>query len=101
MQAIQIAKRYDAFRASIPCVGPRDMLVLTAGVRALGPEGVGEVLEMVQNFDDFNEDNDPWHEHDFGAFDYKGQRYFFKIEDHTETADGYRLVLTIMLASEY
>ena len=48
----------------------------------------------------FTEDNDPWHEHDFGAFEYKGEKMFWKIDDYHGN-EGYDLVLTVMLASEY
>jgi len=100
MLTSDIAKRYDALRASIPRVAPPDLLAMTRGVAALGEDVVAEVLLKVREFDDFTEDNDPWREHDFGAFDHAGEKFFFKIDDHG-MVDGYRLVLTIMLANEY
>ena len=54
----------------------------------------------VKNFDDFNESNDPYGEHDFGSFNHKGEEIFWKIDDY-EGMEGYNLVLTIMLAEEY
>jgi len=54
------------------------------------------------------EGNDPYAEHDFGAFDHLGERLFFKIdlyEDDSVKAKNdphaVRIVLTIMLAEEY
>jgi len=100
MEANTIAKRNDALRASIPCIRHPDVLTLSAGVAALDGDTIGEVLIRVKQFNDFNPDNDPWHEHDFGAIEHRGQRFFFKIDNH-KMHGGYRLILTVMLASEY
>jgi hypothetical protein len=35
-------------------------------------------------FDNFNTENDPHHEHDFGAFDIDGQTLFFKFDLYEE-----------------
>ena len=98
--AAEIANRNDALRAMIPLVEKPNTLLMTRGVAALPPDGVAEIWERVKGFDDFNEDNDPHGEHDFGAFDYRGKKIFWKIDDYQGT-DGYELVLTVMLASEY
>jgi len=66
--------------------------VFTPGVRSLPPEKIQVIIEMVRDFDNFNEDNDPWGEHDFGSFDFEGTKYFWKIEA------GH---LCVMEASEY
>ena len=97
-RSIQI--RNDSLRASIPLISPPDLLVVTRGVWRLGPEAVWKILEMVRDFNDFNEENDPWGEHDFGSFEYKGKKIFWKIDDY-KGYDGYNLVLTVMLAEEY
>jgi hypothetical protein len=80
-------------------------------VVALGEETVGEAVKRVQAFDAFDADNDPYGEHDFGAFDVAGERLFWKIDYYNLTLDGgspdpanpdqTRRVLTIMLVSEY
>jgi hypothetical protein len=58
----------------------------------------------VKEFSEFNEDNDPWGEHDFGSFFYESQelreKIFWKIDDYNGQ-EGYNLVLTVMLAEEY
>ena len=68
----------------------------------------------VSNFSDFPEGDDPYSEHDFGAFDMQAvpDRIFWKIhyyadesctagsEDASDPAQCFR-VLTIMPASEY
>ena len=35
---------------------------------------------MVQNFNDFTEDNNVYGENDFGSFDYKGEKILWKID---------------------
>lgn len=84
---------------------------LTQGVFGLGAAERLEVATRVSQFDSFTTDNDPYGEHDFGAFDFKGKKIFWKIDyyDHTLTwgsenpacADVTTRVLTVMLASEY
>ena len=97
----------DNFRKTF--IGGRVML--TAGIRAKTQDEIAEILEKVRSFDNFTTANDPYGEHDFGSFDYKGQKIFFKIDyydlnyeymsenpaDPTIT----NRVLTIMLADEY
>lgn len=102
----------DAFRkGERPDLG---RVVITSGVQELvaaTPRGQLGILQAVQKFDDFTEDNDPHGEHDFGAFEIAGQRFFWKIdyydrdmkcgsEDSADPAQTTR-VLTIMLAEEY
>ena len=86
-------------------------VLMTAGVVAIGSEVQVEILAAVQAFDDFNADNDPWAEHDFGAVEVGGHRVYFKLDYYDltrafasrEPADPSvtERVLTIMLASEY
>jgi hypothetical protein len=98
----------DTFRRN-PFVGGR--LTWTAGVAAKDPVERLAIFQLVRSFDTFNDDNDPWREHDFGAFDFRGERIFWKIDYYTpdlkhagpdpaDSAVTHR-VLTIMLASEY
>jgi len=96
----EIAVRNDALRSRIPLILPPDLLVVTRGVAALGPEAVSDILEEVKTFNDFTEDNDPYGAHDFGAIEHGGRKLFWKIDDYAGQ-EGYRLVLTVMLAGEY
>lgn len=86
-------------------------VLITTGVAALGPEGVERVLRAVRTFDDFDGDNDPYGEHDFGALEVDGVRVFWKIDyfdrslefgspDPVDPSVTTR-VLTVMLAAEY
>lgn len=85
--------------------------MITAGVEALGAHEVASLLTRVREFSEFSEDNDPYGEHDFGAFDHGGERFFWKIDyydkslalhspDPADPAVTER-VLTLMLADEY
>ena len=96
----ETAQRYDALRKSIPFVQKPNLLCCTRGIMAMFPDEVPLILKMVKEFNAFTEANDPWHEHDFGAFEYKGETMFWKIDDHRGN-EGYNLVLTVMLASDY
>lgn len=84
-------------------------VVITAGVQAV--ENIDAVLRKVKQFDQFNADNDPYGEHDFGSFRHAGETIFWKIDyydvdysmhspDPSDPAITAR-VLTVMLAEEY
>jgi hypothetical protein len=70
-----------------------------------------KILEAVRTFRNFSDLNDPHHEHDFGAFDVNGEKFFWKIDYYDLTLcmaspdpSDEKLtqrVLTIMHASEY
>jgi hypothetical protein len=102
-----IRKLNDRFRQSLP----GGMLVMTAGVIALGQERQLKILEAVARFDRFDEDNDPYGEHDFGALELEGERLFFKIDYYDQSLSAHspdpadetvtKRVLTVMLAEEY
>ena len=89
-------------------------IFITSGLMSLMAEKSTEptaLAKIVQDYDDFSPDNDPYGEHDFGAFDFLGSKCFWKIdyydpslkwgsEDPSDTSKTTR-VLTILLASEY
>ena len=85
--------------------------VITTGVAALGDEAVARIVKTIAVYDDFCHDNDPYEEHDFGAFEADGHTIFFKIDyfdptltwhsdDPADPSITHR-VITIMLAEEY
>ncbi|KFL46741.1 hypothetical protein IL54_2160 [Sphingobium sp. ba1] len=86
-------------------------VTITSGVRSLGQMGLQAVLLKVAQFDAFTPDNDSHAEHDFGAVEYEGQTFFWKIDYYDKrleygspdpaNPDVTARVLTIMLASEY
>ena len=89
-------------------------IATTPGVLALG--SLPSILKQLREFSDFSSENDPNHEHDFGAFKVRNSSgieklVFFKIDyydpelmmgsaDPAEPALTAR-VLTLMLAEEY
>ncbi len=103
----EIALQNDNFRKNLS----QGTLVLTQGIRSNTPEDLKEIITKVRTFDSFDENNDPYNEHDFGAFDYKGKRIFWKIDNYdreflylSPDVSNPRLtnkVLTVMYAEEY
>ena len=63
-------------------------VVLTASVHALPDSDKATALQAVADFKDFNEENDPHEERDYGAFDLSGREYWFKIDYYNLTMDG-------------
>ena len=84
---------------------------MTSGVSSLPQSELITLMNLVRTFNEFNGDNDPYGEHDFGKIDLNGTAYFWKIDyydvdleclspdpsDETVT----RRVLTVMRADEY
>lgn len=103
----KIRKLNDAFRSTFS--GGR--VLTTTGIASLPKDVRAEILERVRTFADFNKDNDPYGERDFGSIDIDGTTVFWKIdyydadqqygsEDPANPSKTTR-VLTIMLAEEY
>ena len=103
----RIAQLNDAFRTTF--AGGKVMV--TASVQALPTDVMAQALGTVRRFNEFDEDNDPHEEHDFGSFELAEQTFFFKIdyydkdmehgsEDPADPAKTTR-VLTLMLAEDY
>ena len=85
--------------------------IITVGVAALGDEAVARIFRAIVVYDDFCHENDPYEEHDFGAFEAEEQVIFFKIDYFDSTLSCHsddpadptitHRVITIMLAEEY
>lgn len=84
---------------------------LTPGCLSLKDTDVIKLVKAVKSYSDFNEDNDPYKERDFGIVYVNNQQYFWKIDyynlegndlspDPTNRALSKR-VLTIMKAEEH
>ena len=54
--------------------------LITPGSAALGSAAVARIVKTIAVFDDFCQANDPYGEHDFGAFEADGHTIFFKID---------------------
>jgi hypothetical protein len=104
---LRIRALNDRFRRT--GVGGRQLI--TPGINEMGLADMLIIRQMVAQYDDFSEDNDPHGEHDFGCLTYGGEKIFWKIDyydetltwgspDPTDPAVTTR-VLTIMLAREY
>lgn len=86
-------------------------VLMISGVSILPKPKLITLMNLVRTFDEFNGDNDPYGEHDFGKIEFEGTAYFWKIDyydaeltygspdptDETVT----RRVLTVMRADEY
>ena len=102
----EIRKLNDQFRRNLFTNTAHGVVNLTSGVAALAPADYMALLTEVSCFEDFNTENDPYGEHDFGAIDFKGTKYFFKIdlecgsEDPADPNITCR-AMTIMRADEY
>ena len=97
----EIARKNDFIRRTFA----GGLIVLTSGVKALESADKEAVLRQVREFDDFNDGNDPYGEHDFGTVAHNGVKYYFKFDYYDDNheyhqEDGNR-VLTIMKADEY
>ena len=86
-------------------------IVLTRGIRALPKEDINQIMLKVSRYNEFTTSNDPYHEHDYGSFDYNGIKIMWKIDYYDKNyefasenpADVTKTnrVLTVMLAEEY
>lgn len=86
-------------------------VVVTSSIGHLSDDDRLALFEAVRTFDDFTEDNDPYGEHDFGSFQFKGDTYFWKIDCYDLDRLGHspdatdpsvtRRVMTIFRAEEY
>ena len=105
----RIRELNDRFRKTLdPTLG---RMMLTAGVDALPSDVRAMAIRNVATFDAFDAGNDPHGEHDFGAFELAGDKFFWKLDYYDrklqfgsdDPADPTKTtrVLTLMLAAEY
>lgn len=103
----QIAVLNDTFRQTF--TGGK--VYVTASLNSLDPKFVQKALHKVRTHDQFDRDNDPYGERDFGSISLGDQKIFWKIDYYApdmvhgseDPADPEitRRVLTVMLADEY
>ncbi len=77
---LRIRRLNDQCRAN-PFLGK---FVMTRGFLSLSVEVQALLMKAVITFDDFNSDNDPWGEHDFGVVEALGHRAFWKIDVYSK-----------------
>lgn len=97
----------DNFRKSL--LGGKVML--TRGIFSKGQKAINEILDSVKIFNNFNSKNDPYNEHDYGSFEYDGEKIMWKIDYYDRYLQYYSenpaditktiRVMTVMLAEEY
>ena len=106
-RAEKIARLNDELRQE----GQGGIIVVTRGVRALGSYSVTAILALLRQYDEFDIDNDPHGERDFGDLELDGETLFWKVDyydlDHCyaspDPADSTvtSRVITVMLAQEW
>ncbi len=108
----RISQLNDEFRRALldPKRGSRG-LYLTAAIARRPLQEQSEIIKRVVEFDDFTAENDPYGEHDFGSFEFAGERILWKIDcydlnlhygspDPSDPAVTKR-ILTIMFEGDY
>ena len=110
MNTNKIAELNDNLRQNLFNPG-KDKVILTQGVSNLPFDEQLRILLKVKLFNNFNEGNDPYKQHDFSRIEHLGINYFWKIDyynldmdagsDDPSNPDITTRVLTIMRADEY
>ena len=115
-RAAKIAEQNDRFRKTLGAdFTVPGQIVVTRGVASLSPGAQVQIMRAVQTFDTFTEDNDPYGDHTFGAFEAieagETVKLFWKIDlydtEYTfgsaapEDTAATRRVLTVMQRHEY
>ncbi len=87
------------------------IIVITPGILGLGPSAISRIIRAITEFDGFNENNDPYGEHDCAVMTVDGIKLIWKIDaydlsrrflspDPTDINVTSR-VMTVMRADEY
>ena len=109
LRTLKIASLNDEVRRSFNhTVG---MYVTTRSFTA-EPKAVQRILiKKIREFEDFDEANDPYHEHDTGIVTHLGRNAMFKIDYYDKNVEGgspdpsdptvTQRVMTVMLTHEY
>jgi hypothetical protein len=103
-ETLSIASANDLVRKNTQAVG----WLVTPGVLGTIKDQAG-LYRAIKEFNAFNDSNDPYREHDFGALKFEGCKVFWKIDYYDQSLQGWcdpsdpncNRVLTIMLADEY
>ena len=103
-----IAELNDQFRRGDCSLGKYAM---TSGVNTLPHDKQVQLIRLVQQFNTFTAENDPYQEHDFGKIVFEGDNYFWKINYYDPTLTRHscdpaspnatRRILMLMRSEEY
>jgi hypothetical protein len=80
-----IAELNDAFRRSFA----GGQVFVTAGINSLPSDVQAAITARVRSFDEFDADNDPYGEHDFGSFVHAGEKICWKIDLYDRNQEFY------------
>lgn len=104
-------KRIRELNDKLRTQGIGGRIMITQGIKALSPDTFAKIMPTIRQFDDFNEGNDPYGEHDCAAVEIEGYRIFWKIDYYDQSMRGgspdptdpkvTERVMTIMLTEEY
>ena len=110
--AISRAERIARLNDQLRTQGTGGQIMISRGVHALTGGEVSDLLVALAAFDQFDEDNDPYGERDFGLFEFCGAEFMWKIDYYCDAdlqigssdpanPEVTQRVLTILLATEY
>ena len=110
-QATAARERVRALNDRLRQHGVGGTTLVTPGVRALGPDAIAAILAAVTGFSTFDDDNDPYGEHNCAVLTVGTERVIWKIDYYDRSLSGHSpeptdpavttRVLTIMLAKDY
>ena len=100
-KAETIARKNDYIRKNLRGA----VIMVTPSVQSLSEQDGEALFRKIRDFNEFDKGNDPYGEHDFGAVNHGGVKYFFKFDYLDDSfkyfkEDGNR-ILTIMRSDEY
>lgn len=111
-----ISEQNDLFRQNIGLINrnsniPKGKFIITHGLSNLDELTIAEAIYRIRRYNNFNQDNDPYGEHDLGKLrvnmndilwkiDYYDVNYEYGSEDPSNLKKT-RRVLTAMLSHEY
>lgn len=108
------AQRIRELNDLLRTTGRGGTIQMTNGVARYSKEDIAVIIDRIISFSDFkdgDDGDDPYGEHDFGSFDFKDDKIFWKIDyydkamefgsDDPSDPEQTERVLLVMLAEEY
>lgn len=89
----------DKLRSYLPQPPPHPhQLIFSSQISALNLQKQIQLLEKIKNFNEFNDENDPYNQHDFGSLVFEKNVVVWKIDS---LKNNQILCLTVMFEDEY